>query len=272
MAAKLRSTPTGATVPSDQAVIGAGGERRAHRRAERAPADAPAAARRSVQRLNRAAPQSAAAESQPPRSSDRPGIDQQHREAGGREQLVGPHLPLANAAAGEHQRERRRPGGRRGPAEERHVGVLTTAATISAGSRREPEQPRQQEDPAADEPDVEAGDGQQVHQAGLGEAILQLGIDATSAAQHQRVDQRRAGAVELATGAGDDGPEPLRQRRGARAAGPPPTTRASRRRGPRYRRAGSSCPRSGSSMPGVDAGRRRASGRPPRRCTRHRSG
>ena len=40
---------------------------------------------------------------------------------------------------------------------------------------------------------MEAGDGQQVHQARLGEAILQLGVDAAAAAQHQRIDQRGAG-------------------------------------------------------------------------------
>ena len=46
-----------------------------------------------------------------------------------------------------------------------------------------------------------------MYQPRLGEPILQVGIDAPSAAEHQRIDERRAGAVELVTRATEDGPE-----------------------------------------------------------------
>ena len=67
---------------------------------------------------------------------------------------------------------------------------------------------------------MEAGDGQQVHQARLGEAVLQLRIDSAAAAQHQRVDQRCAGPVQRPTrlaerrcGAVHAGREPVRRPR-----------------------------------------------------------
>jgi hypothetical protein len=43
---------------------------------------------------------------------------------------------------------------------------------------------------------MEPGDGQEVHQAGLGEAILQIALNAAAAAYNQSVHQRSAGAIE----------------------------------------------------------------------------
>ena len=56
---------------------------------------------------------------------------------------------------------------------------------------------------------MESGDGQQVNQAGLGEAILQISVDATPSADNQGVYQRGAGAIEGLGGLADpsaDGP------------------------------------------------------------------
>ena len=186
-----------------------GGERSAHRRAERAPADAPS---------ERAVGPAAEARGPPERRGRepaaqierRPRIDQEHDKTRRREQLLGPHLALAHSAAGEHQGQRRRPRGRGGPAEEPHVGGAHGGGNDQRVFPPRAEQARDQEDPGTDEPDVEAGDRQQVHQTGLGEAVLQVGVDAAAPAQHERVDQRGAGPVELAAGAGDDRPEPLR--------------------------------------------------------------
>ena len=198
MATKLRTMPTGATVPSAQAVIGAV--------ASVAPTDEPSV-RQPKLRPERGVGPAAEARGAPERRGgqpaaeieDGPRIDQQHREAGGREQRLGSHLPLAHPASSEEQRERRGPGRRRGPAEEADVGGCSRRRDDqrrARGARRSSRASRKTH--AADQPDVEPRDREQVHQPGLGEPILQVGIDAASAAEHQRVDQRRAAAVELA--------------------------------------------------------------------------
>jgi hypothetical protein len=101
MAAKLRAIPTGATVPSAQAVIGAV--------ASVAPTDEPSVRqpnpRPSAGRSTAEARRTPECRSREPAAEvDRgPGIHQQHHETGGREQLIGAHVPLPHPAARQHQ-------------------------------------------------------------------------------------------------------------------------------------------------------------------------
>ena len=133
MAAKLRAMPTGATVPSAQAVIGAV--------ASVAPTDDPSVRQpklrpsaASVQRLNRAGP--------PERRGGQPAAEVEHRpgvrSAGLRgrwpQQLLGSAPGAGHPAAGDDQRQRCGPRGRRGPAEEPDVRGARNAARTSASA------------------------------------------------------------------------------------------------------------------------------------------
>ena len=97
IAAKLSTIPISATVPSAGAVIGAVASVAPTDDAQRAPPDAGPSAR-SVQRVNVVAPQSADAESQPPRSKTAHGSISRTAETGRGQQRVGPDLPLAQPA------------------------------------------------------------------------------------------------------------------------------------------------------------------------------
>ena len=75
-------------------------------------------------------------------------------------------------------------------------------------SRRAPRKRATRKIHAADQAHVEPRDGQQVHQPRLREPVLQVGIDAAAAAQHERIHQRRAIAVERAAGFAERGAKP----------------------------------------------------------------
>ncbi len=105
-------------------------------------------------------------------------------------------MPLAGARArGEHG-ERRRARGRRRAAEECDVGRAHQRSGHQRGLAPGTEQPCDHEHPGTDEPDVKAGDREQVHQPRLREAVLELRIDPAAAPEHERVHQRRAGTIE----------------------------------------------------------------------------
>ena len=135
-AAKLSSMPTSATVPEARGGDRRGGERGPDRRAERAPPDAAARARGRSSGVNaRGAPERRGRE---PAARDRAtaqGSTSSTARQVADEQRVGLHVPLAHAAARQHDGERRRSGGRRGPAEERDVAGARRPRRRSAPAR-----------------------------------------------------------------------------------------------------------------------------------------
>ena len=140
---------------------------------------------------------------------DRPRIQQQDAETGGGEQRVGLDLPLDDAAAGGEQGERRRPGGRCGPTEKRDVTGAHDGRDRERRRPAEPQEPGEEVHPRRDQPDVKPRDGEQMHQPALTEAILQLGCDAASAAEHQRAHHPPAAAIQGRAGLAEEVANPV---------------------------------------------------------------
>jgi len=74
-------------------------------------------------------------------------------------------------------------------------------------------EPRDHENPPADQADVKARDREQMDQPRLGEPVLELGVNRAAPAQHERVHQRRPRAIELGARGGENGAK-LRGKRG----------------------------------------------------------
>ena len=172
------------------------GERGADRRAEHAP-DACGPRARSLQRVKVVAPQSAATESQPPRSRLAQGsTSRTQRQVAARSGSARTCRCRIRHQAATHGERGGTAGGRRPPQEGHIRHADDRRERQRASSRRIRGQPAEEKDPGRDQPDVEAGDRQQVHQAGPGEPVLQVGIDAAPPAEDERVHHAGARAVE----------------------------------------------------------------------------
>ncbi len=111
-------------------------------------------------------------------------------------------MPLTQPGAGMEGHERGRPGGRRRKAEERHVEPGDRGSDHPALPPH-PEPTEQDQHPAGDHAHVQARDGQQMGQAGPGEAVSQIAWQIVPPAEHERLDEARAWTVQCIDPRGD---------------------------------------------------------------------
>ena len=207
MARKLRPTPIGATVPRLPAVSGAV--------ASVAPTDdAPvrhqklAASARSLHRVNREHPRARR------RKAIRRDPGSPTDPAGGRRGRWRRAARRAGPAAGRCGSGRR---ARRAPPpglpvranRERRRNRRPRRPRPRAPAPAEPQEPGEEVYPRRDQPDVKPRDGEQMHQSALTEAILQLGCDAASAAEHQRAYHPPAAAIQGRAGPAEEVANPV---------------------------------------------------------------
>ena len=149
----------------------------------------------------RARPRGRATESHPPRSATAQGSTTSTSRARHREQRSARRFRCRDAApvASNASAPAARGAGGRQP-RNADVSALTTSGKGQRRAPGHPSEPDQQEIHAAMRPTWKPGDGQQVHQAGLGERRRSADRP-TATAQHQRVDQGRPRPESVAAAA-----------------------------------------------------------------------
>ena len=118
-------------------------------------------------------------------------------------------MALPDTAQRNENGETRSPSGGSWPAKKCDINHTDSGRSNQRTSSSQVRHPAEDVDPGADDSHVEPGDGQQVHQSGLGKAILQTAVDSAPPAQNESIHHRGAGSIQRSTSPIDRSAESL---------------------------------------------------------------